>query len=212
MSVDHSERGKKRATKRKASPGRPRSPDIDQAILRAALELFVERGLDGAGIEQAAERAGVARTTIYRRWPSKESLIAEAIAQGRGSADEKVLRNPASRRAAMKSVVNALSETFGATNYQKMVARLIGSIPDRPELMAIYLRTFLILRRKIASDALELARAQGLIREDMDGDILLDLVAGALMYRLLIFGDSSEKSIRSYLLKVLRELRLEKAK
>jgi AcrR family transcriptional regulator len=180
--------------------------------LDAALELFVERGLDGVGIEQVAERAGVARTTVYRRWPSKESLIAQAIAQGRGSADEKALRNPASRRITMKGIVDALAETFGADDYRKMVARLIGSIPDRPELMETYSRTYLIPRRKTAADALELARAQGLIRADMDGDILLDLVAGALMYRLLIYGDSSEKSIRGYLLEVLRELRLEKAK
>jgi AcrR family transcriptional regulator len=181
--------------------------------LRATLELFVERGLDGAGIEQVAERAGVARTTIYRRWPSKESLIAQAIAQGRGSADEEALRIPTSRQATMKSVVDALAETFGAGDYRKMVARLIGSIPDHPELMAIYSQTYLVPRRKVAAEALKLARARGLIREDLNGDILLDLVAGALMYRLLIFpGDSSAKDIRRYLLKVLRELRLEKAK
>jgi AcrR family transcriptional regulator len=210
MSVDHGEGGIERAAARKPRAGRPRSPAVDEAILEAALELFVERGLDGVGIEQVAERAGVARTTVYRRWPSKESLVAQAIALGRGSADEKVVRDPTSRRSTMKSVAEALARTFGAGDYRKMVARLIGSIPDHPELMAIYSRTYLIPRRKIASDALELARAQGLIREDLDGDILLDLVAGALMYRLLIFGDSSEKSIRGYLLKLLRELRLEK--
>ena len=212
MSVNADGQGRKRVAERKARAGRPRSPAVDKAILDAALELFVERGLDGVGIEQVAERAGVARTTVYRRWPSKESLIAQAIAQGRGSADEKALRNPASRRITMKGIVDALAETFGADDYRKMVARLIGSIPDRPELMETYSRTYLIPRRKTAADALELARAQGLIRADMDGDILLDLVAGALMYRLLIYGDSSEKSIRGYLLEVLRELRLEKAK
>jgi hypothetical protein len=67
-------------------------------------------------------------------------------------------------------------------------------------------------KESLIAEALEIARARGLIREDIDGDILLDLVAGALMYRLLIFpGDSSGKGIRKYLLKVFRELRLEKA-
>ena len=59
--------------------GRPRDPDIDTAILRAAFELFVERGIDGASIEQIAKRAGVGKLTVYRRWSSKEELLAQAI-------------------------------------------------------------------------------------------------------------------------------------
>lgn len=213
MNVDPDKHDTKHATERKASPGRPRSPAVDDSILHAALELFVERGLDGVGIEQVAERAGVARTTVYRRWPSKESLIAEAIAQGRGMADELVLRDSLSPRTSIKNVINALAETVSSTDYRKMVARLIGSIPDQPELMASYARAYLVPRRKIAAEALEIARARSLIREDIDGDIVLDLIAGAIMYRLLIDpGSSSKKDLRTYLRKVFRELRLEELK
>ena len=66
-------------------PGRPRSESADRAILRAALEVFVDRGIDAASIEEIAERAGVARTTLYRRWSSKEEIIARAIAETRGN-------------------------------------------------------------------------------------------------------------------------------
>src|SRR5262252_9964938 len=59
--------------------GRPRSPVVDQAILRAALELFVEHGVAGASIERIAKRAGVAKTSVYRRWSSREALLAQAI-------------------------------------------------------------------------------------------------------------------------------------
>lgn len=213
MRVDGDGRDTKPGLGRKAIRGRPRSPAVDGAILQAALELFFERGLDGVGIEQVADRAGVARTTVYRRWSSTQALIAEAIAQNRGAADERVLRRPISPRATINGVINALAETFGAPDYRKMVARLIGSIPDQPELMATYVRTYLAPRRKIASDALELARADGLLRSDVDGEILLDLIAGALMYRLLIHsGKSSENDVRTYLRKVLRELRMGDAK
>jgi AcrR family transcriptional regulator len=213
MNVDPDEHGTKHATKQKGSSGRPRSPAVDRAILQAALELFVERGLEGMGIEQVAERAGVARTTVYRRWPSKEFLIAEAIAQGRGSSDDQVLRDSILPRNAVKSLINALAGTATSTNYRKMVARLIGSIPDQPKLMEIYFRTYLGPRRKIAADAFELARTQGLIREDADREIVLDLVAGAIIYRLLIYrGKSSEKDMRAYLHKVLHVLRLEDVK
>jgi AcrR family transcriptional regulator len=60
-------------------PGRPRSPEARRAILDAAIDLFVQRGYQATSIEGVAARAGVGKTTIYRRWPSKEDLIVDAI-------------------------------------------------------------------------------------------------------------------------------------
>ena len=65
--------------------GRPRDPVVDQAILRAALELFVEHGIAGASIERIAKRAGVAKTSVYRRWSSREALLAQAIETARNA-------------------------------------------------------------------------------------------------------------------------------
>ena len=59
-------------------PGRPRSATADQAILDAALELFVEAGLEGLAVEQVAARAGVGKATIYRRYPGKIDLVIAA--------------------------------------------------------------------------------------------------------------------------------------
>ncbi|MFC7110976.1 helix-turn-helix domain-containing protein [Nonomuraea rubra] len=61
--------------------GRPRDPETDAAILRAALELFIERGVEGTSMEQIAKRAGVGKLTVYRRWSTKEDLIAQAVEQ-----------------------------------------------------------------------------------------------------------------------------------
>jgi AcrR family transcriptional regulator len=52
---------------------------VDEAILTAALDLLAEQGYSRLTIEQVALRAGVARTSLYRRWPTKESLILNAI-------------------------------------------------------------------------------------------------------------------------------------
>jgi AcrR family transcriptional regulator len=73
----------KTTTGTKASPGRPRDQLVDEAVLRAALELFSEFGIEGASIGQIANRAGVARTTIYRRWSSREDLLVDAIERTR---------------------------------------------------------------------------------------------------------------------------------
>ncbi|MGH2722535.1 MAG: TetR/AcrR family transcriptional regulator, partial [Actinomycetota bacterium] len=53
------------------SGGRPRDARADEAIRTSTLDLFCELGFDGVSIEAVAARAGVGKTTIYRRWPSK---------------------------------------------------------------------------------------------------------------------------------------------
>ena len=63
------------------APGRPRSAQAHRAILDATIELFVESGYEGLSIEGVAARAGVGKTTIYRRWSSKEDLIVDAIGE-----------------------------------------------------------------------------------------------------------------------------------
>jgi AcrR family transcriptional regulator len=63
----------------KKSPGRPRSAESHQAILQATLELLSEVGFDAMSIDAIAARAGVGKTTIYRRYSGKEELVADAI-------------------------------------------------------------------------------------------------------------------------------------
>src|SRR5215469_10796145 len=59
--------------------GRPRSEQADRAILQAAAELLAERGLAGMSIEEVASRAGVGKTTVYRRWTSRGTLALDAF-------------------------------------------------------------------------------------------------------------------------------------
>ena len=60
------------------SPGRPRRAATDSAILRAALELMVEQGVQATTLSAVARRAGVARATVYLRWPTRSALIGAA--------------------------------------------------------------------------------------------------------------------------------------
>ncbi len=63
-----------------ARPGRPRDPQADAAILRAARDLMSEGGLANLTVEGTAQRAGVAKTTVYRRYPTKLALAVAAVA------------------------------------------------------------------------------------------------------------------------------------
>src|SRR5438094_778128 len=62
-----------------ARAGVPRDPEADRAILQATIELLGEHGYEGMSIEAVAARAGVGKTTVYRRWISKEPLVVDAV-------------------------------------------------------------------------------------------------------------------------------------
>jgi AcrR family transcriptional regulator len=196
------------ANRTKRGRGRPRSEAADRAILRAALEVFIERGIDGASIEQIADTAGVARTTLYRRWSTKEELISEAIAAARGTPEQQA----ADRVALIRLpglLADSLAEMLTRPDYLKVAARLIGSVPSHPELMAIYWNNYMVPRREIVRGLIERARDEGLIREDADPELLMDLISGAIIHHSLVRpGRRSGAEMREYLLAVLRELGL----
>jgi AcrR family transcriptional regulator len=59
--------------------GRPRDPHLDEAVLRAALELFSERGYQHVSLSEIARKAGVGTPAIYRRWPNKAAMAIEIV-------------------------------------------------------------------------------------------------------------------------------------
>jgi AcrR family transcriptional regulator len=76
MSITAPTRSRKKPAR---PPGRPRDAGKDLAILKAAQRLFMERGFEGASVDAIAEAAGVAKATVYARFPDKESLLRESI-------------------------------------------------------------------------------------------------------------------------------------
>jgi len=191
------------ANKTGSGPGRPRSKAADRAILRAALKVFIERGIEGASIEQIADTAGVARTTLYRRWSSKEDLIAQAIASARGTAERQTI-NRVKLSGSPEPLIDALAATFTSPGYKKLAARLIGSVPNNPELMAVYWRDYLLPRRRLVRGLLE-----GVVRAKREPEIILDLISGAIIHHLLVRpGERTRAEIHLYLARVLNELGL----
>ncbi len=189
------------------SPGRPRSQAVDQAILRAALELFIDRGVEGASIERIARRAGVAKTSVYRRWPSREALLAQAVEIARNATGYTVdVVDRASPRDVVKLLVD-VSEVAARPEIRKLMARLIGSVPDRPQLMTVYRETYYLPRRLAFTRALERVRAAGLLPPDTDVEALVDMIVGALTHHLLAGapGADTAAELRAYLIRLLRQ-------
>src|SRR5215469_11844312 len=197
---------------RAKGPGRPRSQAADQAILRAALKVFIQSGVEGASMEQIDDDAGVARTTLYRRWSSKEALIAKAIASARGE-EELGAADRAKFARSPEPLIEALADVVTRYEYRHLAARLIGSIPSSPELMETYWNNHLLPRRSAMLRMIEAARDAGIVRPHSDPEILLDLMSGAIIHHLLVRpGKRTRGEMYLYLCRILRELAVDEVR
>lgn len=173
---------------RTAGPGRPRSAEADEAILRAATELLDEGGLERLTIEGVAQRAGVAKTTVYRRWKDKYSLLAAALDAHR----------PPIEMPDTGSLVGDLTELFHRVEESGVLARtsqtlwlLVVTYTEHDEFREVYWRQFVEPRRAGFTEIITRAQARGEARRDLDLEILVDVLAGAMFYQLLRPGEES---------------------
>ena len=175
--------------------------------MRAALELFIEHGVAGASIEKIAKRAGVAKTSIYRRWPRREELLAQAIEVFRNASGftTDILDN--TRPHDFVELLIGACEMVAQPEIRRLMARLIGSIPDCPKLIEVYRETYYLPRRRAFVRALERVQVGGLLARNIDLETLADMLSGALIYHLLMppAGDNPVGELRDHMIRLLRQ-------
>jgi AcrR family transcriptional regulator len=168
-----------------ARPGRPRSARAHAAILDAAIALVREVGYDAVAMEAIAARAGVGKATVYRRWPSKELLVAEAIGgivraipvPDTGDVAGDVL-------ALMRRSTAMYRDPATAALLSGLVAAMARSAP-----IADAVRSGFVARwREVMGGVLRRAVARGALRADADVELALDLLSGPAFYRYLLLG------------------------
>ncbi|MGP4015512.1 TetR/AcrR family transcriptional regulator [Saccharopolyspora sp. 5N708] len=190
--------------------GRPRDPAADKAILQAALDLFVEGGVEGTSIEQIAKRAGVGKLTVYRRWDSKEAVIAAAIEFARDEIPEPsaadYLDLPVTEL--VQRALPGLAEAVANPRLRAMVARVFGSSVSHPELLESYWASYVAPRRRLVRALLERAQADGTIAADADRDVLIDMMVGGMLFRLLRPEPLDVAEARRYLESLYRAIGL----
>jgi AcrR family transcriptional regulator len=165
-------------------PGRPRSPEAHAAILRAAVELVAADGLHALSMEAIAARAGVGKATIYRRWKTKEDLVAEAL---RSVARTPEIPDTGSVRgdlaAAAQAAVGRLS-----TDAFRVLPKLLAEGGDDPALRAAVDEALLAPRREGFATILRRGIERGELREDLDVDLVTDILLGPIITKLMTSG------------------------
>lgn len=163
--------------------GRPRDPAADEAIMAAVFDVISECGFGGFTVEAVAERAGVGKATIYRRWATREDLI--------GAAAERILvtQEPPDTGSLREDLITWYWERHRAKRdgvHGRLVGQVILEATVSPELKR-WLATFQEGRRAAVTLMIDRAVARG---EAAPGDAgtVVDLISGALIHRSVFRG------------------------
>lgn len=167
---------------RKKSPGRPRSAASHQAILKAALELLSEVGLEAMSIEAIATRAGVGKTTIYRRYNSKDELVADAIESIR---EEVLIPDTGNLWSDIDALIENAAQITLTPLGRQTVAMIIGSASSNPGFAQIYWEKYLQPRRQSFAVIIERAKTRNEIPMDLDSGLIFDAMSGIMLYALI---------------------------
>jgi AcrR family transcriptional regulator len=168
----------------KRPPGRPRSEHSRQAILGSTLKLLRRQGgFPDLSIEAIAADANVSKATVYRWWPTKAALVADAFS----ASVEQELQFPdtGSVRGDMSLQMRRVIRLFRSPRGKVVAALLAGGQSD-PELIEAFRERFLWPKRRQAYKTLQRGIDRGELPADTNLDLLLDSLYGPIYMRFLI--------------------------
>ncbi|HUA90723.1 MAG TPA: TetR/AcrR family transcriptional regulator [Steroidobacteraceae bacterium] len=186
----------------KRKPGRPRSQRSEEAIIRATTSLLADERYADLTVSKVAARARASKSTIYRRWPTKEHLVIEAFnrwpelqAHDRGDVMSDLLDL---QRQFLRILHRPPSNAIMPT--------LVAERAHNPALAAVF-DPLMQRRRQPVRKVLERAMARGELPQDTDVELTVDAIMGMTVLRMYFMpGDLGVPAIREFLTVLLRGL------
>lgn len=167
----------KESTPRK---GRPRDERLDVEITTAALEELSDGGFERLTVEGVAARAGVAKTTVYRRFPTREDLVVGALL--RLNDDLPAPPPPGPVRDRLVKVLTGVRKRATSSSRGRLLMQSVGQGLHSPELAEMVYARVLAPRRQLIRDVLADGIASGELRADLDPDALIPVLVGPMFY------------------------------
>ena len=163
--------------------GRPRNQAAHDAALKAALLLVTKRGFRAVSMNEIAAEAGIGKMTIYRHWPNKAALVMDALLN--------LIRGETAFPEAGSAIESLrLQLTLQAAFFRgprgNLIRSLIAEAQSDSELAAAFRDAWLNPRREGVRNVMRSAIAEGSLSRDLDIEAAIDLLYGALYYRLLL--------------------------
>lgn len=163
-------------------PGRPPDPTLDPALRQAVQEVLAEHGWRGTTVERVAERAGVARTTVYRRHGSVHGVMLLLMD---GIYAQAPVPDTGSLRSDLVILMREIVVIWRDPAHVRYLSALVTVQHENVDLALAYQQQF-EQRRAATSAIVTRAVARGDLAPDADGDLLLDLLAGIIAQRVLL--------------------------
>jgi AcrR family transcriptional regulator len=182
-------------------PGRPRSERSRRAVLTAARELLTDRGLPGLSVDDIAARAGVSKNTIYRWWPTKAAVLMDAFTDAFADRMEAPADGDALTR--LRIQVRRVAQLMNTPDARRPFVALVAAAQHDPELAAALRERFINSRRAEMSRLISTGIGNGHLPADLDTDVIIDLIYGALYYRLLVSGARIDPAYADRLIEAL---------
>jgi AcrR family transcriptional regulator len=158
--------------------GRPRNEETERVVLDAAIALLAEHGYTGLTVEAIAAKAGVAKTTVYRRWAGKDELLIDALNTVKGPL---ATLPGGSVTDELKWLMNHMRSSWLDTNHGRIMRRLSAEGSDQPELYRMFRERVVEPRRAITRSIIERGVAEGSIRADVDIAIVIEMLASPVI-------------------------------
>ncbi|MFF6905595.1 TetR/AcrR family transcriptional regulator [Streptomyces sp. NPDC012389] len=173
--------------------GRPRSTTADAAILEATRASLVDLGWSKLTMGDVATRAGVAKTTLYRRWAGKNELVVDAVAV---LFDELELPDRGSLAADVQGVVLQFAALLDRPETRTALMAVVAE-STRDDSLRRRIRSAIVDRQKrLVLLGRERAQARGELRYEDDAstaarnaDLIFDVIAGAVVHRTLVSAE-----------------------
>ena len=192
--------------KDRRSVKRLRPEEIETVIIDTVFEDLQKHGFRAVTVESISAKTGIAKTSIYRRWPNKAAMVMEAFLFKIGPGIE-FPRNP-SYVESIRLQMLALAKAFRGP-YGSMIKALLGEAQFDAELAEAFRTRWITPRREAAKAVIQSAIRNKELRPDIDLDQALDALYGGLYYRLMIgSGPLSNACVRGIFSAVLDGLRV----
>jgi len=167
---------------RATARGRPRNPRIDREVVDAVLKALRHGGYPAVTLDGIARKVKRARTSLYRRWPSKRHLVVYSVLSEMGSSPA---RDTGTLRGDLQAAVGTLLRAFAGPLRQALPG-LVADMAHDAELAETLREQVLDARRKSMSAAFARAITRGEVRDDLEIELLLDMLTGPFYYRALL--------------------------
>jgi len=179
--------------------GRPRDPQVDAAIVDAVLAVLADVPYSKMRMDDVAQRAGVAKTTLYRRYPSKVALVRATLEQ---YLTRFTFLDSSDVEAVLFDITRQQVDEFATGAPGAALSNVCAEANHNPELAAVVRQAFRAKRKELAR-VLRRGIADGQLRADLDIELMVDLLLAVFPYRLLVSGEPVPRDLAARLPRAL---------